>query len=295
MKALVVCASLLAASGTARAAESFGFAVNGHRVTVTIHKHCHGLSCLEVSVPGMTIGRKGVARHDEVATAEPVETPAPAAKAATPEPVAPIATIIAPPAVTPPPSGEEPPTTPATPAPATAKSETVVIGTTIIGTTAPVSTPKTEAAEIGDAIAPTTPLPAAPSAAAPIPAARTPERKVASIAPVDASGEQATAPADPTSPIGVWRTEKKEGKVHIVACGDRLCGYAFDDKTKADGAKVLIDMKHVGGRKWSGRIHDSRTGGTYDSTIALNGAATLRVQGCAFGGFFCGGQTWTRL
>jgi len=32
----------------------------------------------------------------------------------------------------------------------------------------------------------------------------------------------------------------------------------------------------------------------YDSTIALKGSNTLRVQGCAMGGMFCGGQTWTR-
>jgi uncharacterized protein (DUF2147 family) len=49
------------------------------------------------------------------------------------------------------------------------------------------------------------------------------------------------------------------------------------------------------GAKWSGRIHDPKGGGTYDSTIALKGSDRLRVQGCAFGGMFCGGQTWTRV
>ena len=46
--------------------------------------------------------------------------------------------------------------------------------------------------------------------------------------------------------------------------------------------------------KWSGRIFDPNSGSTYDSTIALKNTDTLRVQGCAFGGMFCGGQTWTR-
>jgi uncharacterized protein (DUF2147 family) len=27
----------------------------------------------------------------------------------------------------------------------------------------------------------------------------------------------------------------------------------------------------------------------------MKGTETLRVQGCAFGGVFCGGQTWTRV
>jgi uncharacterized protein (DUF2147 family) len=28
--------------------------------------------------------------------------------------------------------------------------------------------------------------------------------------------------------------------------------------------------------------------------MSLKSADTLRVQGCAFGGMVCGGQTWTR-
>jgi len=27
----------------------------------------------------------------------------------------------------------------------------------------------------------------------------------------------------------------------------------------------------------------------------MKGANRLRVQGCAFGGLFCGGQTWNRV
>jgi uncharacterized protein (DUF2147 family) len=27
----------------------------------------------------------------------------------------------------------------------------------------------------------------------------------------------------------------------------------------------------------------------------MKGPESLRVQGCAFGGMFCGGQTWSRL
>jgi uncharacterized protein (DUF2147 family) len=46
---------------------------------------------------------------------------------------------------------------------------------------------------------------------------------------------------------------------------------------------------------WKGRIFDPNTGSTYDSTIALRGAGNLRVEGCAFSGIFCGGQTWSRL
>ena len=61
-----------------------------------------------------------------------------------------------------------------------------------------------------------------------------------------------------------------------------------------NGEQVLINMK-PGKDKWSGRILDPTSGSTYDSTIALKGTDSLRVQGCAFGGMFCGGQTWTRV
>ena len=97
-----------------------------------------------------------------------------------------------------------------------------------------------------------------------------------------------------SSPIGIWLSEKKEGKIRIEDCNGNLCGYAVDAKTGANGAKVLINMKPRGD-KWAGRINDTRSGGTYDSTIAMRGGDKLKVQGCAFGGMFCGGETWTRV
>ena len=96
------------------------------------------------------------------------------------------------------------------------------------------------------------------------------------------------------SPLGVWLTEEKEGKVRIEQCGVNLCGYAVD-KSNQNGEQVLINMKPGKDARWSGRILDPNSGSTYDSTIALKDSDTLRVQGCAFGGMFCGGQTWTRV
>jgi hypothetical protein len=103
-----------------------------------------------------------------------------------------------------------------------------------------------------------------------------------------------TAAQSANSPLGMWLTEEKEGKVRIEQCGTNLCGYSVDARSNQNGEKVLINMK-PGKDKWSGRIYDPNTGSTYDSTIALKGSDNLRVQGCAFGGMFCGGQTWSRL
>ena len=123
--------------------------------------------------------------------------------------------------------------------------------------------------------APPAPLPPpAPVAAAPAP----PPAPVA-----------AAAASDPNSPVGIWATEENKGNVRIEECGANLCGYSVNT-----GARILINMKPQGS-KWTGRIHDPDSGRNYDSTIALKSSDTLKVQGCAFGGMFCGGQTWKRV
>jgi uncharacterized protein (DUF2147 family) len=104
-----------------------------------------------------------------------------------------------------------------------------------------------------------------------------------------------TTAAPSNSPLGLWLTEEKQGRVRIEQCGANLCGYSVDAKSNRNGEQVLINMKPSQDSKWSGRILDPNTGSSYDSTIAMKGTDSLRVQGCAFGGMFCGGQTWTRL
>ncbi|MCK1284393.1 DUF2147 domain-containing protein [Bradyrhizobium sp. 44] len=140
--------------------------------------------------------------------------------------------------------------------------------------------------------APSTTIAAAPStgydattqtapAAAPAPVA---------VAPAPAPAPVAAAPvAVANTPIGVWATEENKGNVRVEQCGVNLCGYAA--KTNE---RILINMK-PDGAKWSGRIHDPDSGRNYDSTIAMKGPNAMRVQGCAFGGMFCGGQTWKRV
>jgi uncharacterized protein (DUF2147 family) len=136
----------------------------------------------------------------------------------------------------------------------------------------------------------TQPAPAAQPAPAPV-VATAPPAPAAAPAPKP----QAPAPAAANSPLGVWLTEEKEGKVRIEQCGPNLCGYSVDARSNQNGEQVLINMKPGKDSKWSGRILDPNSGSTYDSTIALKGNDSLRVQGCAFGGMFCGGQTWSRL
>ena len=166
---------------------------------------------------------------------------------------------------------------------------------------APATTSRSEPSTATAAVAPAdtaAPAPAAPAApqvqqnAAPaVPPAPAP---VAAPAPPQQKQAAVPAPSSANSPLGVWLTEEKEGKVRIEPCGPNLCGYSVDKKSNQNGEQVLINMK-PGKDKWSGRIFDPNSGSTYDSTIALKGTDSLRVQGCAFGGMFCGGQTWTRV
>jgi hypothetical protein len=147
--------------------------------------------------------------------------------------------------------------------------------------------------------APTPPAAPAPTvAAAPFVDTTTPPAPVAAPAPITAPAPVAVAPATTpvtvpvpvaNTPIGVWATEENKGNVRVEQCGPNLCGYA--EKTNQ---QILINMKPDGAR-WSGRIHDPDSGRNYDSTIAMKGPNAMRVQGCAFGGMFCGGQTWKRV
>jgi uncharacterized protein (DUF2147 family) len=144
-----------------------------------------------------------------------------------------------------------------------------------------------------------TPGPAPDSAAAAIDQKGTIDQKIP--APPAAS--------DPNSPIGEWITEGGEGRVRITACGQALCGVVAGgnpndtdrhnpDPAKRnrpmDGMTVLIDMKPAKSNHWEGQIYNAKDGRTYASNISLKNADVLRVEGCVFGGLFCGGQNWTR-
>jgi hypothetical protein len=164
------------------------------------------------------------------------------------------------------------PAAPAAPAPAQATAPQPAPPAPTAATSAPAPTTVATVTPARTEAAPPAPLPPpAPVAAAPAP-----------------QPAPAAAATDPNSPVGIWATEENKGNVRIEECGANLCGYSVNT-----GARILINMKPQGS-KWTGRIHDPESGRNYDSTIALKGSDMLKVQGCAFGGMFCGGQTWKR-
>jgi uncharacterized protein (DUF2147 family) len=268
-KCLAVAVLLLASSVTAAQAQ-YTFEYNGRTITIDPDRGT-------VSIPGVydNTGKKKRARGEEGDLDRPAKKTPQQAKTA--------------------PQAAPEATTPAAPAPAEQAAIPAAPPAPAAAATAPPSA-ATAAVAPTDAAAPAPPAaPAAPQTAAPA----VPPAPAAAPAPLPPQQQQAAAPAASTlpsanSPIGVWLTEEREGKVRIEQCGPNLCGYAVDKKSNQNGEQVLINMK-PGKDKWSGRILDPNSGSTYDSTIAMKGTDTLRVQGCAFGGMFCGGQTWTRV
>ncbi len=274
MKKLLAIAALLLASTAAQAQYTFEY--GGRTIRIDPDRGT-------VSIPGVydNSGRRSKRSRNEDGDRLRKQAP----QQAKTDPQAPPAE-----AAVPPPAPTEQAATAPAPAPAIAAPAPV----------APVVTePTTTTAAVAPAESAVAPPPAPPAASAPAPQvqqepapAPVPAPTVAAVTPPPAPPP--AAPQAANSPLGVWLTEEKEGKVRIEQCGANLCGYSVDKKSNQNGEQVLINMKPAKD-KWSGRILDPNTGSTYDSTIALKGTDTLRVQGCAFGGVFCGGQTWTRV
>jgi uncharacterized protein (DUF2147 family) len=270
MKRLLVTAALLLASSAAQA--QYQFEYGGRTIRIDPDRGT-------VSIPGVydNTGKKSKRTQDnmksnkpsgEDAKGDPQAAPAPAETAAVPPP--------APPA----PAETAPATSTTVPdQPATTTANNAPPNTAVLPPPPPAPAPLPPLQQNAAPLPPAPPPPPAPTVAT-----------APSVAPAPPPVQR----RDPNSPLGVWLTEEKEGKVRIEQCGTNLCGYSVDAKSNANGEQVLINMKPAQD-KWSGRILDPNTGSTYDSTIAMKGADTLRVQGCAFGGMFCGGQTWTRV
>jgi uncharacterized protein (DUF2147 family) len=274
MKKCLAIALLLLASTTAQAQYTFQY--EGRTITIDPDRGT-------VSIPGVydNTGKKAKRSRSEDGEREPHGKKAPQQaktepKAAAAAPAAPAPTEQA---VAPAPAAAAPaPGTAARSEPSTATATIAPADSAAPGAAAPDPQTQPSAAPLAQ------PEPA--PVAAPAPPAPAPQKQAAAPA--------ASTAAPSNSPLGVWLTEEKEGKVRIEQCGANLCGYSVDRKSNQNGEQVLINMK-PGKDKWSGRILDPNSGSSYDSTIALKGTDTLRVQGCALGGMFCGGQTWTRV
>ena len=254
--AIAATALFLASTAAAHAGNSISFQIEGQHIRIETPRNCASLNCVTIVAPGLS---------DKPIKLNNINLKG---------------------------LGSKDDDVDTTPAPAT----------TAQPAPAPVQQQPVQQAPV-QATAPAVAAPAAPAptvAAAPsvgfdntvqpAPAAAPVAPSPVAVAPAPAPAPVAAAPAQvANTPIGIWATEENKGNVRVEQCGANLCGYA--QKTNE---RILINMKPEGS-KWSGRIHDPDSGRNYDSTIAMRGPNGLRVQGCAFGGMFCGGQTWKRV
>jgi uncharacterized protein (DUF2147 family) len=264
---LAAAAALLMATTGAHAGSGISFEIGGQRIHIDAPRNCGSLDCLSVSNNGSRINLKNLnlksrnSNDEDVASNPP---PAPSAPSAQAPAAAPVAN-------NPPPAPAAPPAPVANSAPPAAATDASHERLSGLGATNDQPSRATNAA---------------PAAPAPIANTAQPVQQAAPAAPPPA--EQ--APPAANTPLGLWQTADNKGNVRIEQCGANLCGYA-----EHTNERILINMKPASDNKWTGRIHDPDSGSNYDSTIAMKGPNLLKVQGCAFGGMFCGGQTWKRI
>jgi hypothetical protein len=255
---LAAAATLLLASTNAHAGNGISFEIDGQKIHIEAARNCSSLSCLSVSNNGSAVNLKNINLKGKKSSDDDDDVATTSPTKAQPAQA---------PAPAPLPVANNPPPPPAPPAPP-----------------APVAGSGARERISGlPATADDTRAPAITAAAAPV---APPPAPVANTAP---PVQEATPPAAPTTPVGLWQTADNKGNVRIEQCGANLCGYS-----EHTNEKILTNMK-PSDNKWTGRIHDPDSGSNYDSTIAMKGPNILKVQGCAFGGLFCGGQTWKRI
>ncbi|WP_297295296.1 DUF2147 domain-containing protein [uncultured Methylovirgula sp.] len=97
-------------------------------------------------------------------------------------------------------------------------------------------------------------------------------------------------------PTGEWKIADGTANVAIRPCGANLCGFvSWAKESSANlGRQVLIDMK-PNGHAWFGTAVNVVDGEQYTARMSLEGARTLKVEGCLIGGMICGGQEWSRV
>ncbi|WP_426419951.1 DUF2147 domain-containing protein [Bradyrhizobium genosp. A] len=248
-------ALFLASTAVAQAGNSISFQIEGQRVRIETPRNCASLDCVTIVAPGLS--NKPIKLNDINLNGLGGSKDD---------------------------DDSTPSTTTASPAPAPVQQQPVQQAP--VQATVPAAPAVAPAAQTTIAAAPSIDTTTQPApVAAPAPVATAP-----AYAPAPAPAPAPVAPVQAANtPLGVWATEENKGNVRVEQCGANLCGYA-----EKSNERILINMR-PDGAKWSGRIHDPDSGRNYDSTIAMKGPNAMRVQGCAFGGMFCGGQTWKRV
>ena len=262
MKRFCFLAVLIALSSSAHAGRSISFSVGSHRVHIESSRHCRSVSCASMSISKRLDWRR---KRDRYNDDRDVAVPA--------KPVPPAPQTISPPA---PPATTAPAKT-IVAAPPPAVYTTAASRSQIVAPPPPPAPPPVEQVSI--------PAPPSPPDAKPVETAQ-PAPQVERV-----SHQAEDEPSD--TPIGDWQTEAK-GTVRIAKCGNSLCGFVLGSSNEK-GEAILINMKPMTERQWTGGVYSQDSGETYYGTMSMKGINTLRVEACALGRFYCSGNNWSRI
>ena len=111
-------------------------------------------------------------------------------------------------------------------------------------------------------------------------------------------------------PTGEWRVANGAANIRIDDCDGALWGIiSWEKEPGIDshnpnpaershptlGLPILRSMRPTKPGLWEGEVYNAVNGKTYSSHISLTAPDVLRIEGCLFGGFLCGGENWTRV
>ncbi|MBY0354147.1 MAG: DUF2147 domain-containing protein [Rickettsiales bacterium] len=111
------------------------------------------------------------------------------------------------------------------------------------------------------------------------------------------------------SPVGQWKVEDGSAIIRLLTCESKLWGIIHweknpghdihnpdtqKQKTPMQGLPILLAMQKDADDAWVGRIYNADNGKIYHGSVTLKADNTLRITGCLFDGFLCGGENWTR-
>jgi len=125
-----------------------------------------------------------------------------------------------------------------------------------------------------------------------------------------------SGPALASEATGVWKMANGKVTVKVSSCGGNLCGTVValkkprDDKGRPRldkenpnpalrkrpviGLTILSNMKQRGNGYWVGTIYNPDDGNTYSSQMELQGANTMKVNGCV-AAVFCKSMKFVRI
>ncbi|GAA3900458.1 hypothetical protein GCM10022276_19090 [Sphingomonas limnosediminicola] len=123
--------------------------------------------------------------------------------------------------------------------------------------------------------------------------------RIAAMLALTAAQERSRAPIE-----GYWMNPIGSAIIEIAPCGHELCGKVVwasprGQREAAKGARNVVGTTVLSGLKrahgyWAGSLFIPDDNIHVSARLQTAGARQIKLTGCAFAGFFCRTQLWTR-